>query len=142
VTKELVSRIDYVSDDRAKDMIQLRGKDLKVQRIVQASGETSASKTPTKFTDERMGGGVFRVDGSTPHVEVVAGKNDKADVRFFQDTGQDWKMRTLMGTQPTWADVKATGVDQTKFRLENTAKHAPAPRGKVVMYGPYNLPAV
>lgn len=76
VSKELVSHIDYVKDKAKgeRDLVTVGGSgkpvELKVRRHVQASGYTSASNTPSRFSDERMGGCIFTIDGVTIGVEV------------------------------------------------------------------------
>lgn len=72
VTKELVSGIDFLSDDKKpmKDKVKIDKQTLPVQRVPQASGYTSAEKKATSFQDERMGGCIFTLDGITYGLEV------------------------------------------------------------------------
>ena len=72
VTKELVSRIDFLADDKKplKDKVKIDKRTLSVQRVAQPSGYTSAEKKATSFQDERMGGCIFTLDGITYGLEV------------------------------------------------------------------------
>lgn len=70
VTKELVSHIDYVTSSVVKDKVTVRGEQLDVIRHAQSSTYDTASNKPTKFQDERMGGGIFIMDGVTIGLEV------------------------------------------------------------------------
>ncbi|MGL4551513.1 MAG: hypothetical protein ACRC33_10030, partial [Gemmataceae bacterium] len=94
------------------------------------------------------GGVVFNVDGTTPHVQVVAGAVPK--VRQLGPMGE-FKFKGA-----TWEDLKSVGLNfdpsegTTLLDLENdgkgqlldvtkTAHIAPAGLGAVVGYGPYNI---
>jgi hypothetical protein len=76
VSKELVSHIDFVtrtdsvSGAQVKDEVTVRGATTKVERHAQPSGYEAASAAPTSFTDERMGGSIFTIDGITFGLEV------------------------------------------------------------------------
>ncbi len=72
VTKELVSHIDYVMDDKRnqRDLVKVRGENLDVERYGVSSGYRSADPVASRFKDERMGGSIFTVDGITFGLEV------------------------------------------------------------------------
>lgn len=69
VTKELVSHIDYV-DGATKGKVKLGSEKHDVVVDARPSGYNAATHVPTAFTDERMGGCVFTIDGITVGVEV------------------------------------------------------------------------
>lgn len=65
ISKELVSHIDYRGGK-----VKVGGTEMGVHKSPQPSGYDSATKVPTKFKDERMGGSIFTVDGVTIGLEV------------------------------------------------------------------------
>lgn len=69
VTKELVSHIDYKSGG-VKNKIKLGSETHDVINDLRPSGYNAATSVPTRFTDERMGGCIFTIDGITIGVEV------------------------------------------------------------------------
>jgi len=72
VTKELVSGIDYVMDDKRgmRDLVTVRGETLNVESYKESSGYKVADPVVSKFLDERMGGSIFTIDGITFGLEV------------------------------------------------------------------------
>lgn len=72
VSKELVSHIDFVADKSAnrRDQVTVGKETLPVSVAKQPSSYNAATSVPTKFTDERMGGCIFTIDGITIGVEV------------------------------------------------------------------------
>ncbi|HEY1789655.1 MAG TPA: hypothetical protein VGJ73_16020 [Verrucomicrobiae bacterium] len=89
VSKELISDIDFIKEKTAtvdvRNVVTVRGEDLNVLRTPQASGYNTASAQPSKFTDERMGGSVFTIDGVTFGMEVCL---DHAASVSSQNTGR------------------------------------------------------
>lgn len=69
VTKELVSHIDFV-DGASKNKVKLDSETHEVVNDLRPSGYNAATSVPTRFTDERMGGCIFTIDGITIGVEV------------------------------------------------------------------------
>lgn len=86
-SKELVSHIDFVTDEKAgiRNKVTVKTEELDVFRSPQASGYDAASEKATKFSDERMGGSIFTVDGITFGLEVCL---DHAATRASSDTGR------------------------------------------------------
>jgi hypothetical protein len=76
VSKELVSHIDFVTrtdpktGKETKDEVSVKGATTKVERHAQPSGYEAATGTSSRFTDERMGGSIFTIDGITFGLEV------------------------------------------------------------------------
>ncbi|HSR13414.1 MAG TPA: hypothetical protein VLS90_18355, partial [Thermodesulfobacteriota bacterium] len=66
VLKQLVSNVDYAKNAGGKFYVNLRGKELEVNR----QADWAASNIPPKFQDERMGGSVFTIDGVTFGLEI------------------------------------------------------------------------
>jgi hypothetical protein len=108
---------------------------IQVQLIPSAGMSVGSLRTVT-------GGIVFNVDGATPHVEVVAGAVPEARFSYDKDLRLDGA---------TWAAMRDVGTDIDDLRAVDssiTLKLAvppptgPAGRGSVLMYGPYDIPAV
>ena len=75
VSKELVSHVDFKGhhsgkDDRVTLAVEGHKQRLQVQRHDTASQYKSATKVATSFSDERMGGCIFTIDGITFGLEV------------------------------------------------------------------------
>src|SRR5262249_13030788 len=165
------------------------------------SGYTSASNVSTKFTDERMGGCiftvdgvtvglevcldhaattssntsgrlnhaaniqvqlipsagmtigslravpggiVFNVDGSPPHVELIAGVNPEVHLNFDKE---------YTFNNAPWTALKDIGADTTKlttlassgggsWAIGTAPPVGPAGAGSVLLYGPFDIPAL
>lgn len=208
VSKELVSGVDFLEKAGPhKDAVTVpvgRSKtetQLDVMRHPQPSGYRAATNVPTKFTDERMGGCVFtvdgitfglevcldhaatrsasnkgrlnhaaniqiqlipsagmtigslrtvqggivfNVDGSTPHVQVIAGANPEITFSYDQE---------FLFQGANWAALRNIGADLKELeKLKNSGGGSwgpapatptgPAGSGSVVLYGPYDIPPV
>jgi hypothetical protein len=90
VAKELVSHMDFNARAGVKDTVIMNGKEVTVNRYDQPSTYKAATDVKTTFTDERMGGCIFTLDGVTFGCEVcldhaasttarTAGRLDHAD---------------------------------------------------------------
>lgn len=207
VSKELVSHVDFVGhksgkDDRVTLKVGKKDQKLTVERHDAPSGYKSASNVPTKFTDERMGGCVFtvdgvtiglevcldhaatkasntsgrlahsgniqiqlipsagmtigalrtvqggivfNVDGATPHVQVIAGVNPEVHLNYDQE---------YQFANATWTALKGIGADLDELKKlaasgggkwvggATAPPVGPAGAGSVLLYGPYDIPAV
>jgi hypothetical protein len=89
------------------------------------------------------GGIVFNVDGSGPHVQVVAGSTPEA---FFNMPTAEFQF-----SGATWGDLAPTGLDMAAIKtiktltvteVTTTSHVAHAGKGAVVGYGPYDIPRV
>ena len=95
-----------------KDVVTVRKEELKVLREPQASGYNAASAQPSEFTDERMGGSIFTIDGVTLGLEIcldhaattsspATGRLDSAaniQVQLIPSAGMDIKhLQTVPG---------------------------------------------
>lgn len=203
VSKELVSHIDYVMAPGKKNKVAVRGVELDVEQHAQKSGYNAASKGPTKFQDERMGGSiftldgvtfglevcldhaagtakkssgrldhagniqinlipsagmnitnfrtvqngvVFNVDGALPHVQVVGERNGAIWAIESRPKGKT----TAVGLNAWVPDVMGVLLDLDSVEHRRGQSHwqkipeasAPAPRGKVVAFGPFAIPGV
>lgn len=74
VSKELISQLDFIQDDRQNitDRVTIKDRNLNADRNVPVlkSDEGAADNQPSKFQDERMGGSIFTVDGVTFGLEI------------------------------------------------------------------------
>jgi hypothetical protein len=68
VRKELVSGVDYKSDGRPNYQVTVRGEDLDL--VLKGPGRADPHEDDPKFSDERMGGSVFNLDGITFGLEI------------------------------------------------------------------------
>lgn len=92
VTKELVSHIDFVMDDKrgGRNVVNVRGEKLPVESYDVVHPYKAADRYVSRFTDERMGGSIFTIDGITFGLEVCldhAAKVDDADVGRLDHAG-------------------------------------------------------
>lgn len=94
------------------------------------------------------GGIVFNVDGSTPHVQVVAGLGTKQEIRFdpVDVKGKPWHLR--LPRRLAWKDIdsmdnliKANPLDQwSRPTFSEAPRVSGGLSGSVLLYGPYDLP--
>lgn len=84
VSKELVSHLDFV-DGADREKITVGGDRLDVVTDVRPSGYKATTNVATAFTDERMGGCIFTIDGITIGVEVCL---DHAATTASQNSGR------------------------------------------------------
>ena len=91
-----------------------------------------------------QGGIVFNVDGSTPHVQVIAGANPEITFSYDQE---------FLFQGANWAALRNIGADLKELeKLKNSGGGSwgpapatptgPAGSGSVVLYGPYDIPPV
>ena len=84
------------------------------------------------------------VDGSTPHIEVVAGVNPEVHLNFDKE---------YAFSNATWTALKDIGADTKKLTdLANSGGGnwaaptappvGPAGAGSVLLYGPFDIPTV
>jgi hypothetical protein len=93
-----------------------------------------------------QGGIVFNVDGSTPHVQVIAGSSPEVRYDFTADDGYEWELRYPTGV--AWSPgLNVTDLTKTtplpKWTVLPSAPQAPTTSGAsgpVLLYGPYDLP--
>lgn len=93
-----------------------------------------------------QGGVVFNVDGSTPHVQVVAGKSPEIRYDLVDDNNNSWQF-SYPG-KVKWE--KFPGMEGLTARTElgnwnsigRPLKISAGGSGSVLLYGPYEIPSV
>lgn len=117
ISKELVSNVDYIND---KVRVETKDWDPKKKQWTKSNEEMNvltsstgaAAAQPSKFTDERMGGSIFTIDGVTFGLEIcldhnaspIAGRTGRLDhaaniqVQLIPSAGMSIKkLRTVAG---------------------------------------------
>lgn len=130
VSKELVSHIDFVTRTnpvtgaQVKDQVNVRGAATKVERHAQPSGYEAASGTPSTFTDERMGGSIFTIDGITFGLEVCLdhAASTKSPTAGRLDHAANIQVQ-LIPSAGMWIQQFRTVKDGIVFNVDGSVPH-------------------
>ena len=155
VAKEYTSGIDF-RDEGGGGFVLLKDKGVRREFDVRSTQGSVESRIPSRFTDERMGGGVFNFDGITfgmeiclDHITPKMGSAENLQIQLIPSAGMDIRtMRTVTdgiafnvdGVRGD-SDVKINDMAHTPGTITHSIA-VPGHPGKIDIYGSILIPAV
>lgn len=155
VAKEYTSGIDF-RDEGSGGFVLLKNKGVRKEFGVQSTEGSVESRIASKFTDERMGGGVFNFDGITfgmeiclDHITTKMTAAENLQIQLIPSAGMDIRHRRTITDGIAFnvdgvrgdSDVKINDIADTSGTIANSLA-VPGHPGKIDIYDSILIPYV